>query len=112
MQAADPCVVVITELDGASSRDSTSSTMRAAQSGPSCLRNGVGPPPADAAASNPPRRDTRRRRRPRDRHRSHVRRRQRRVLLSKAESTLAVQPSASPDASAPLLRRAVTVRAS
>lgn len=112
MQAADPCVVVITELDGASSRDSTGSAMRAAQGGLSCLRNGVGPPPADAAASNPPGRDARRRRKPRDWHRSHVRCRLHRVLLSKAESTLAVQPSASPDASAPLLRRAVTVRAS
>ncbi|PRE51143.1 hypothetical protein C6P97_09825 [Burkholderia multivorans] len=105
-------MVVITELDGASSRDSTGPAMRAAQSGPSCLRNGVGPPPAGAAASNPPHRDTRRRRRTRDWHRSHARRRLRRVLLSKAGSTLAVQPSASPDASAPLLRRAVTVRAS
>ncbi|PRF56230.1 hypothetical protein C6T58_20220 [Burkholderia multivorans] len=66
---------------------------------------------ADAAAPDPPRRD---RRRPRacDWHRSHVRLRLHRVLLPKAESTFAVQPSASPDASAPLLRRAVTVRAS
>ncbi|PRE32634.1 hypothetical protein C6P79_00715 [Burkholderia multivorans] len=83
-------MVVITELDGASSRDSTRSAMRAAQGGPFCLRNGVGPPPADAAASNPPRRDTRRRRRTRDWHRSHVRRRLHRLLLSKAESTFAV----------------------
>ncbi|PRE90516.1 hypothetical protein C6T57_16320 [Burkholderia multivorans] len=67
---------------------------------------------ADAAAPDASHRDRRRPRRPCDWHRSHVRRRLHRVLLPKAESTFAVQPSASPDASAPLLRRAVTVRAS
>ncbi|PRE60809.1 hypothetical protein C6P96_00635 [Burkholderia multivorans] len=67
---------------------------------------------AAAAAPNPPHRDRRRPRRPCDWHRSHVRLRLHRVLLPKAESTFAVQPSASLDASAPLLRRAVTVRAS